>query len=707
MLLPFEWLKEFIEINETSEEVAHLLTMAGNEVESIEGVDDGEIFELKIPQSRPDDVVFEVNITPNRSDCLSVIGVARELSAITKRPLNTPIASMIKESFNSDFKIEILDVELCNRYTGRIIKDVKVGESPEWMMKRLKAAGIRSINSIVDITNYVLLEFGHPMHAFDLSKLKGNTIRVKVAGDGQKIITLDGIERNLPDDALLIWDGERPVAVAGIMGGLDTEVTEKTVNIFLESAYFNPSSIRKSSKLINLKSESSYRFERGTDILGIETALNRASQLIIDICGGKPSQTIDVYPKRYITNEIALSNEKVNKVLGAKISEDVIEDIFTRLNFQANKQEKGFIIIPPSYRRDVEIEEDLIEEIARIYGYDRIPSKMPEITPSAKIDRKTNFNLNSIRDTMRIYGFTETINYSFMSEDDFSLLNIHDDDIRRDAVFLKNPLKKEQSLMRTFLLPTLIDNMVHNLNFGISDINLYEIANIFFKTEDILPNERLKLCAISFNEKKPELYKDPSHPFFSIKGIIEGINENLRIYDYSFVPSKEPFLIKEQSSDIYVNLKNESGEIDNIILGFMGILSPDIIMNIPIKIGKPVIAVFEIFLDTLFNAESEPLKFKSIPKYPSIERDLALIVDDGLSSKEIVDLIKSYPDDLIESVSVFDFYKGKNISVGKKSLAFHITYRSKEKTLTDDVIDSLHKKIVYRVIKETTGNLRE
>ncbi|MGB5964387.1 MAG: phenylalanine--tRNA ligase subunit beta, partial [Sulfurimonadaceae bacterium] len=354
MRVPFDWLKEFVEIAGSPEEVAEKLTMIGLEVEGIESVDGNE--------------VLEVNVTPNRSDCLSILGIARELSVAFNSPLKIPQHALNSKQPVSGFSIEIVNPELCNRYTGRLIKGVKIFDSPSWIKNRLEKCGIRSINNIVDITNYVLLEFGHPLHAFDADTIKGEKIIVNTAGKNSKIVTLDGIERELPEDALLIWDSTRPVAIAGVMGGLKTEVSAHTSNIFLESAYFAPSSIRKTSKTLNLFSESSYRFERGTDIEFLKNALNRAAQMIHEIAGGTIHAIDDAYHVKYAPETVTVRYEQINKILGTEVPNGDMLEMLMKLGMSVQDKGNFFSVSPPPYRRDIQRENDIAEEVARFFG---------------------------------------------------------------------------------------------------------------------------------------------------------------------------------------------------------------------------------------------------------------------------------------------------------------------------------------------------
>lgn len=707
MRVPFEWLKEFIEIEESPHEVAHRLTMIGLEVEAVEQVDS--------------DVVFEINVTPNRPDCLSIIGIARELSAAYKTPLVFPNHNVLAETGELDFNVDIVDAELCHRYAGRVVRNLKIGHSPEWLRKRLEKCSIRSINNIVDVTNYVLLELGHPLHAFDLKTIKGRRIivgtpnRVKGQGSRIKFKTLDGIEREMPDDSLLIWDAERPIAIAGVMGGMETEVADSTVDIFIESAYFEPVSVRRTSKALGLKTESSYRFERGTDIKMLKKALDRAAYLMKEVAGGIICGKIDIYPKRYKPDEVGVRYNKVNETLGLKLTKEEITDCLDGLGFELKKLANSLKIKPPTYRRDIKREIDVIEEVARIYGYDRIPAQLPKATIG--IERQEAIGngqeiKNNIKQSLLKSGFTEAINYSFMGMQDIDLLGISEDDERRNLVQIKNPLKTEDSFMRTTLIPSFIKNLAQNLSHGNRELRLFEIARVFIDVErkacsaertthdtrrTLLPSEREHLAALYYKEKSKALYRDDTPDFYIIKGVIEAILNDIRIYDYSFVRSSEPFLHPGQSADIFI--------MDSKI-GYVGALSPAIVDSLNIKVHKPSVIVMEIDVDSIIPYAMQAVKYRPLPRYPYIERDTAIVVDSLLEAAMLMKWLKSYPSELIEDVYIFDVYQGKNIPEGKKSIAFNVRYRASDRTLKDDEIDALHKSLVDYILDKTNGQMR-
>ena len=688
MRVPFEWLKEFVDVRVTAAEVADKLTMIGLEVEAIETIDD--------------DAILEINVTPNRPDCLSIIGIAREVSAAFKIPLKLPPHDIKGELPPSDFSLEVLNPDLCNRYAGRVIKDVVIYDSPEWIKKRLEKCGLRPINNVVDITNYVLLEYGHPLHAFDADTIIDRKIRVAtpdaVSEKGTKMRTLDGVERKIPGDSLVIWDAENPVAIAGVMGGQETEVIDSTKNIFLESAYFDPLSVRRTSKKLNLASESSYRFERGADIEFLEKALNRTALLIRDIAGGTVHEIVDEYLVKYVPEPIEIRYERINRFLGTQISRKEMLEILNGLEITTEDRGDSFIVYPPPFRRDIKKDSDVAEEISRSHGYDRIPVRIPKSPLSSSMPNRKMENILRIREGMRKSGFTEIINYSFMSPSSLDIISIPETDKRRNTITIKNPLRQEESLLRTTLIPSLLENLKYNLDRGIKDIRLFEISTIFEDVEDSLPLEELRLGGIFYKEKLPALWREDVQGFFITKGALESMFEDLKIKEYSFVPSSEPFLTKSQSSDIYIS---------DSYVGYIGVLAPDVVERLDLKKKKIEVVLFELNLDMLLAFIPDSFQYSPIPKYPFVERDIAIVVDEAIAAAEIKEMIRAFPSELIEEVSVFDFYKGGNISKGKKSLAFSIIYRSKERTLTDEEVGDLHSSLVNHILKKTGGELRK
>ena len=683
MRISFEWIKDFVDITASPEDVAHRLTMAGLEIEGMESVEG--------------DTLMEVNVTPNRPDCLNILGIAREVAAVYGLPLKKPRARIEGSPEKGDISVEIDVPDLCGRYAGRVIKGVVVGESPDWMKKRLEKCGIRAINSVVDVTNYILHELGHPLHAFDADMLAGSMIRVAKAGKNRSITTLDGVERRLPEDTLLIWDGKGPVAIAGIMGGEGSSVDSAARNIFLESAYFDPSSIRRSSKMLGLKSESSYRFERGTDREFIEIALNRAAILIQEIAGGTIHEIVDVYPEKYAPVTIEVPYRKVNSLLGTNIDKEEMLRILEMIEITTRDKGDSFTAAPPAFRGDIKEPVDIVEEIARCYGYDKVPVRVPKTPLPDGILNKKERNLEKIKEAVRKSGFNEVINYSFMNPGDLDMLSIPEGDKRRSYITLKNPLRQEDSLMRTTLISSLINNFLYNLARGTGEISLFELSRVFLDEGGPLPSEELRLGGIYFRENTAAVWHEQIPSFFVVKGVLQAVFAEMKAGEYSMVTSDEVFLHHGKSADILFKGRKA---------GFIGEVSPHIIERLNLKIKKPEVVVFELSLDSLLSMVQEKTVYAQIPKYPSIERDIALVVDDRLTAGEILNLLKGYASPVIESIELFDYYKGKNIPQDKKSLGFRIVYRSKDRTLTDNEVEAVHGTLVEYLLKKTSGELR-
>jgi phenylalanyl-tRNA synthetase beta chain len=496
----------------------------------------------------------------------------------------------------------------------------------------------------------------------------------------------------------LIWDAENPVAVAGVMGGADTEVTDKTKNIFLESAYFAPVSVRRTSKKLGLVSESSYRFERGTDIEFLERALNRAALMMQEIAGGTIHEIIDQYPVRYVPEPVEARSERINKLLGTSLTHSEMCEILKRLSIPVEERGDVFFVYPPAHRRDITRESDVAEEIARIYGYDSIPTTIPRSSLSSGRLNKRTMNLNRIRETMRKTGFTEVINYSFMGVSSLDIIEIPESDRRRKTISISNPLGQDECLLRTTLTPALIGNLKYNLDRGMKDIRIFETAKVFTDTGASLPSEELKLGGILYKEKSPSLWREDARGFFLAKGTVESLFEELKIRGYSFSQSSEPFFHAGQASDMYVSASR---------IGYLGVLGPHVVEKLDLKKQKPEIVLFELNLDLLLACVPDSIQYSPVPKYPSVERDIAIVLDETIPSSRIREVIGTFPTDLIEEVSVFDHFRGGNIPAGKKSLAFNFVYRSKERTLRDEEVEGLHASLVKYLIEKTGGELRK
>ncbi|MBL7031909.1 MAG: phenylalanine--tRNA ligase subunit beta [Nitrospira sp.] len=680
MKTSYNWLKEFVNFKEKPEELAHILTMAGLEVEFTEKVGD--------------DIIYDIGVTPNRPDWLSMRGVAREISAILDLPMKDVSASVTNEKGEGPL-VEIDDPTLCPRYSARIIKGVKLGPSPEWLTTKLESCGIRPASNIVDITNYVLLEIGQPMHAFDLDKLAGGKILVKQAGDINKFRTLDDEERKISKETLLIWDAEKPVAIAGVMGGGNTEVSDSTVNILLESAYFQPSSVRRTSRTLGLSSESAYRFERGVDKEAVILALDRAAELIVELAGGEVSKSTDEYPKPFEAREIIVPFKRINSLIGIDIKEDFIINTLQSLGFVLERRGELLSITPPSYREDAERDIDIVEEVARIYGYDKMPSTLPEMHMSHPPEHKLQELVKKLKISMVKSGFSEAINYSFLNPEIVDQLNLAQDDRRRDLIYVRNPLRKEESAMRTTIIPALLNNVNTNIKRGEKTLRFFEISKVFLSSGKKLADEVTQLGAVFLKDNSTSLWQTKHDGFYDIKGVFENIFKDLKICATFSTDQAEPYMHPAKSCAIMIGDEK---------IGSIGTLHPAVADTFDIK-GDITIAEIDD-LERLLDAASSKVCFSSLPKFPSVERDIALVVSDDVTVSSVEKEIREIGSEILDNVTLFDIYKGKPIAKDKKSLAFSIRYRSSEKTLTDSEVDKVHAVILKRLEENLKAELR-
>lgn len=638
--------------------------------------------------------VIEFEITPNRPDCLSIVGMARESAASTMRKIKMPEISVkneeenIGEYFNS---VEVEDLELCNRYYCKVVKNIKVGESPIWIQTRLMEAGVRPINNIVDITNYVMIELGQPIHAFDLDKLSDKKIIVKKAIKGSKFKTLDGVERNLDEEMLLINDGKEPVAIAGVMGGIDSEVTENTSTILVESANFNEKSIRKTSKKLGLRTEASTKFEKGLDPNLSEMACKRVCYLIEEIGAGIViSGEYDIKGKLREENTIEVSIERINKLIGKSIP---VENTINILDCLEIKTEIIGDIIKceiPTFRGDLKIEEDIIEEIARVYGIDNIEELPLEgvLSRGRKTCKRT---MEDNSKTMLIgMGLNEIMTYSFISPKSFDKLRVSKDSILRNCVTIRNPLGEDFSIMRTTLMSNTMDVLSRNYKRGIESMFTFEIGNIFIPKElpvKNLPKEK-KLLSIG-------LYGEGD--YFTIKGVVDEFLNRIGIYNMEY--------LREENNPSYHPGRTATIVCEDYLLGTIGEVHPEVLEEYGIK---EKVYYTELDFDIIFYLSSDKSKkYRALPKYPSINRDIALVVPEEVMVKELEKIILESGGKLVEKVELFDVYQGEQVEKGKKSIAYSIVYRSLEKTLTEEDIVPTHEKILSKLEEKLNISLRK
>ncbi len=648
------------------------------------------------------DTVLEIDLTPNRSDCLSHFGVARELAGLTGECLKRPEIKIQEEgpSIDSWIAVTIRDAELCPRYTARMILDVTIGPSPRWLRNRLCAVGLRPVNNVVDVTNYIMMERGHPLHAFDYDKIEGRRIEVRTARPGDVLKTLDGVERTLDSSMLLICDGKNPVAVAGVMGGENTEVDSGTKRIFLEAACFQPVSIRRTSKRLGLHSESSHRFERGIDIEGLVDSLDRAAALIQEVAGGRIAKgRIDHYPAPYPTQTISLRTGRVRSLLGISISSDEIKEILTRLSLTVeNYGDDRLEVRIPSFRNDLTREIDLIEEVARFFGYDRIPTTLPNATLTSGKRSGTRRVQSLCRSILIARGFFETIHYSFQSPEDLDRLLIPEGDPLRAQIRIRNPLSEDQSVLRTLLLPGLLHTLNRNLAHSVSDIRIFEIGRIFQKRNSGLPLESGRLAGLLSGKNCPLGWgnRPRAFDFFDLKGVLEELFEAVGLIPVQWsTPEDLPFLHPGRSA--WMAWKEEK-------FGFAGEVHPEVLKRFGLSEKA---FCFELNLDFISEHFVDTVLYTSPIRFPFVDRDLALILSEEVSAGEVEEKIRAVAPDLIREVRLFDVYRGEPIAEGKKSLAYSIRFQASDRTLTDQEINGVRDRIVEELNQVFGATLRE
>ena len=646
-----------------------------------------------------DDVIIEFDLTPNYAHCLSIIGVAREIAAITGNQLHVPEVNVeeIEQNINEVIDVEVKDSDLAPRYAGRVIKDVEVKDSPEWLKNRLESVGIGSVNNIVDITNYILMELGQPLHAFDYNKLAEEKIIVRRAKAGEKIVTLDREEKDLDEEMLVIADGNKPVCLAGVMGGANTEVNEGTTTLFLESANFATGTVRRTSKKLKIHSDSSHRFERGVDINIVEYALNRAAELIAELGNGKILNGYkDVYPNKVEPQEIVLRPDRVRKILGVELAKVKVKTLLKKLHFEVEDQGVNLLVKVPTHRVDVNKEIDLIEEIARIYGYDNIaPSKARVELKQGKKTWKQKIK-SETKKLLTDLGLFEVQNYSFINDEDFNKINLEADNNLRKTVKINNPVTEEHTVMRTTLLPSLLENIALNVNRGVENVNVFELNTVFMPQKgNVLPKEELKLSAAVMKENLDDVWNLNAPGFFYLKGIIEDYFSKLGIKNVEFTRTEFSSLHPGRTAEVIIGGKS---------IGYLGELHPDVQANY--DLSKRV-TVCELDFSTIVNAATSNREYEQLAKYPSLTRDIALVVQDKITSKEIKDIILDVGSDIIESIELFDLYQGEQLENGNKSLAFSIKYRLADRTLTDDEVNQVQSNIEKKLNKELGAKIRQ
>lgn len=650
------------------------------------------------------DVVLEFELTANRADCFSVFGLVREIAAITGNKPHFPEIKVNEDDntkLNDIFSVEIADPDLCSRFSTRMLKNVKIGPSPEWMQQRLEGAGIRSINNVVDVTNFVMIELGHPMHAYDYDKITGKKLIARRAIEGEELHTLDDTSRKAKGEMLVIADSEKAAGLAGIMGGFETEITDTTTTVVLESADFYGPCIRRTARACGLSSEASGRFERGVDSETTIKALDRAAQLLQEmgactVCEG----IVDVYPNPKQANYVTFTPEQINNHLGTNIAKDVMLNIITSVGFDVTKDENDEITVKvPSWRNDVTCMADISEEIARLHGFDKIKSTLPNgVSMQGTQSAKQTF-IDKVKASLSSQGLYETISFALTNEETFNKLNIPQDSPLRKAVPIMNPLSDEYPLVRTTLLSSIFDNLARNLARKNDDVALFEVGSVFFPkalpvTE--LPDEVVKIAGAITGRRNAQGWNQTNDmvDFYDAKGIIEELLANLRVTrytveagtHYAMHPGKTALFKKGR--DVIATV----GEVHPAVLSAYGITKP--------------VYIFELDATTVMKYMAKDLKYKALPKYPATSRDLAMLVDVDINAADIEKAMTKAAGQNLTQITLFDVYTGKQVEEGKKSLAFSLTFQSNDKTLTDAEIDPAIEKIVAKLQKDFNANLR-
>jgi phenylalanyl-tRNA synthetase beta chain len=664
--------------------------------------------------SKSDDVIFDIKVTPNRADCLSHFGLAREIAGLLGKNFEFPITPFTegRESTRKLVKVTVEDAERCPRYAGRVVQNVKVGPSPEWLKKSLEAVGLRSINNVVDITNYVMLELGQPLHAFDMNLLEGKQLIIRSAQKDEKFTTLDSKELTLDGTELLICDAKKPVALAGVMGGLNSGVTDTTSDVFVESAYFLPSTVRRSSRRHGIESDSSYRFSRGVDPDAVILALNRACQLLGEVAQGTIcADHYDLYPRPLVRPRIETDLKFISSRLGINVEGVEAKKLLERIGCDVSGSGNKLLVNPPAFRGDLKLAEDLGEEILRLKGFATIPETLPSFTKEPTRDDVGYLLEYKLSETLSSLGLSQAVNLSFTSskfETDF----LSDDrgqaqelglDLLGPSVKLHNPLNVELDVMRVALVPSLVRNALHNMRHGLLNGGLFEISPVFRQKEspDIKETrpftEETHLALAQWGNESETWIKKPQVPvFYKTKGLLETMLSQWQFKSFKFEALKNPpaFLHPGQSARVFVEGKP---------VGFVGVLHPLIADKLEIK--QPLV-IAELNLKTLFTGQPRLMRSKALPKFPTVERDVALLSPASLAAGDIKAELQKAGGALVTKCEIFDLYVGNKLPEDKKSLAFRLTYQDPTRTLSDEEVNAAHQKAVQTVCQKLSLSIR-
>lgn len=691
MLISYNWLRELTGTALKPLELRERLTMVGLAIDAVAASDGDSVLDVEVPSNRP--------------DCLSHVGIAREVAVIEKSKVQSPKSKVVKTAGKtSDFAaVEIVDVDLCPRYAARAVRGVKIAPSPAWLAKRLDEIGQRPINNVADITNYVLHELGQPLHAFDLAKLREQRIIVRRAKPGEKLKTLDGVDRNLDSQMLVIADAQEPVALAGVMGGLDSEISTATTEVLIESAYFNPDSVRHTARKLGMDTEASRRFERGADCENVLHAQSRCVELICEIAAGTATDdAIDVYPNKVPLRTVDFNPARVEALTSLRINTEEMMRILAGLGFtrqeMASKQTTTFAV--PTWRVDVNLEEDLVEEVARHAGYDKIASELPPSNLSGEY-QPTEMKRRALRRVLTELGFYEAINFSFINtvhDEEFQLLPaLASSATSAGLVTLENPIIEDATRMRQSLLPGLLQSLRNNLNHGTRDVRLFEIGRVFANSvAGELPAERDALALLATGSAVEEGRAQASQEvdFYDLKGVLEAALDAMKLGSLNFTKADIRHLRVGQAAEI--SLKSWK------VIGSIGRLSESIASAS--KLRQPV-WVAELDLTELLDSEPRTIQYKPLPRYPSVVRDVTLLVKRDIDFAELVEAVDSKHVSDYNGVALVGTYEGKNIPEGRRSVTLRIEYRSEERTLRDEEVEERHRELIDSLVKKFDAEL--
>ena len=639
--------------------------------------------------------IIDFEITPNRPDCLSIEGLGRETAVSLNEEFKNPHKNIDELKIENKKEIEGLKVDitapdLCYRYIARVVKNVKIGPSPKWMVKRLKACGIRSINNIVDITNYVMLEMGQPMHAFDINSIEGKHITVRRAHSNEKIVTLDEEERILNTEDLVIADDKKAVAIAGVMGGLNSEIEKDTQTVVFESAVFYGGGVRKTAKKVGLRTESSSRYEKGLSPENAERAINRAIELVELLKAGEAVDgKIDVYPTMQKVNKIKLDVDRINSLLGTNISKEEMIDILTKLEIKVEND----IVIPPYFRQDIEQLADVAEEVLRFYGYDKLDTTLASGETTIGLLTKKQKTEDTIKQVLVDSGLSEIYTYGFINENDLDKINLSkDSELRSLSIKIRNPLSEDYQIMRTTTLASMLGTLAINSNYKNEEVALYDISRTYKNVDNAIENGNVpleeKIVTIGMYGKNVD--------FFKLKGIIENLLQAINVNSYQ--------IEKEKENGSYHPGRTANIKVGKDIIATLGEVHPIVLDNYGIK-QKVYIA--ELNLDKVVKYSRENKKYVEVPKFPAVERDIAITVDESVEVGQIERIIKNKSKKILEKANLFDIYRSDRFGRNKKSVAYRLIFRDKNKTLNDDEVNETMNRIIYALEKELNAELRK